>query len=52
MAHEASFSSAAVYTLTAAAPKFVPAAPLTATASNGFLYSMPARSISVLVLAP
>ena len=40
------------HTLTAAAPKFVPAAPLTATASNAFLYSMPARSISVLVLAP
>jgi len=53
VAHDSSFSSAAVYTLTAAGgSKLVPAAPLTATASNAFLYAMPARSISVLVLAP
>jgi Glycoside hydrolase family 44 len=52
VAHAASFTSATVYTLTAAGPTLVPAAAVAATASNAFLYTMPARSLSVLVLSP
>jgi hypothetical protein len=53
VAHESSFGNAAVYTLSAAGgAKVVPGLPIAATASNAFLYTMPARSASVLVLSP
>jgi hypothetical protein len=53
VAHPATFNHAAVYALTAAGgPKLVLAAPIDASAQNAFLYAMPPRSLSVLVLQP
>ncbi len=52
VAHTASLTQATVTTLTAAAPSLVPGVPLTAAANNAFIYAMPARSLSVLVLSP
>ena len=52
VAHPTSFKTASVWTVTAAAAQPVAAAPITAVATNAFHYTMPARSISVIVPAP
>jgi hypothetical protein len=52
VAHPASFTAASVYVLTSAAANLVAAAPLAPVSINSFSYAMPARSASVLVLAP
>ena len=52
VAHPTALSRASVYTLTAAGARLTAAAPLTAVAQNAFSYTMPASSVSVLVLAP
>jgi hypothetical protein len=50
--HPMLFAKAAVYTLTSAGPELVPGASLDAKATNAFLYTMPAQSVSVLVPGP
>ncbi len=53
VAHARSFGHADVYTLTAGGgPALVAGAPQTAVATNAFNYTMPALSVSVLVLRP
>jgi hypothetical protein len=53
IAHEAVFSTATVYTLSAAGgPTLVPAPSIASSAANAFTYTMPARSLSVLVMTP
>jgi O-glycosyl hydrolase len=51
--HSTVYTKATVYTLTAAGgSKLVPAAGLTAVATNAFRYTMPAQSVSVIVPSP
>lgn len=50
--HHARLTTAAVYQLTAASPSLQPAGDLPITLTNAFTYTMPARSVTVLVLAP
>ncbi len=52
VAHDTAYSTADVYTLTAAGPTINAAATLTASATNAFLYVMPAYSVSVIVPKP
>jgi hypothetical protein len=52
LAHPTPLTTADVYTLTAATPAPVKGAALTAAAPNVFAYTMPARSVSTLVLKP
>ena len=49
LAHGATFASLKVFAVTAAGAQVSPAAPVMAKATNAFLYSMPAQSVSVLV---
>jgi hypothetical protein len=50
--HTATLHAADVYTLTSAGAKPVKGAGLTASATNAFSYTMPARSVSTLVFKP
>lgn len=50
--HAAVYSSAKVFVLSGGRAAIVPGSPLVATASNAFLYTMPAQSISVIVPQP
>jgi hypothetical protein len=49
LAHPASFRSADVYTLTSAGPMLVAGTALQAAATNAFVYTMPAISVSVIL---
>ena len=49
IAHPTQFPTAAVYTLTSAAPTLAAAPAITAVATNAFSYTMPAMSVSVIV---
>jgi hypothetical protein len=52
LAHPTTFTSAAVYTLTSAGPTLAAAPAITTAATNAFLYTMPAMSVSVIVPNP
>ncbi len=52
LAHPTAFTSAAVYTLTSTGPALAAAPAISAAATNAFLYTMPALSVSVIVPAP
>ena len=52
LAHPNAFTKLTPYTLTATAAQITAGAAVTATATNAFLYSMPAMSVSVLVPSP
>jgi hypothetical protein len=49
LAHSATFASLKVFTVTSAGAQVSAAANVTAQATNAFLYTMPAQSVSVLV---
>lgn len=49
LTHSATFASLKVYTVTSAGAQVSAAPTVAATATNAFLYSMPAQSVSVLV---
>jgi hypothetical protein len=52
VAHPVRYTTLKVYTLTSAGASLVPAADVTATATNAFRYAMPPLSVSVLVPTP
>jgi len=52
VAHATTFTKAKVWQLAGTAPNIVAAADVAAVATNAFKYSMPAMSVSILVLQP
>jgi hypothetical protein len=52
VAHTIAYSRADVYTLTSSAPEMTPAGGITMAATNAFLLTLPAQSVSVVVPKP